>query len=89
MGTLTIRNVDEPTHDLLRARAARNGRSVEAEVRTILSDTVNAPQQNLLLQLHELLLEELGTAPDSGHHVDIAELEIPERTELPRDVALP
>jgi plasmid stability protein len=36
MATLTIRNVDESTKSALRLRAARNGVSVEQEVRTIL-----------------------------------------------------
>ena len=37
MATLTIRNVPAETHRLLRLRAARSGRSVEAEVRAILA----------------------------------------------------
>jgi plasmid stability protein len=37
MATLTIRNVPDETHRLLRLRAARSGRSVEAEVRSILA----------------------------------------------------
>ena len=36
MGSLTIRQLDEKLKKRLRLRAARNGRSVEDEVRTIL-----------------------------------------------------
>ncbi|HMA75439.1 MAG TPA: Arc family DNA-binding protein [Xanthobacteraceae bacterium] len=37
MATLTIRNVDPALKEQLRVRAARNGRSMEAELRYILS----------------------------------------------------
>src|ERR1700731_4831087 len=40
MTTLTIRNVDAAMKERLRVRAARNGRSMEAELRQILSDTL-------------------------------------------------
>ena len=40
MTTLTIRNVDAAIKERLRVRAARNGRSMEAELRQILSDTL-------------------------------------------------
>jgi plasmid stability protein len=40
MTTLTIRNVDAALKERLRVRAARNGRSMEAELRQILSDTL-------------------------------------------------
>ena len=38
--TITIRNLDGRVKERLRVRAARNGRSMEAEVRSILSDTL-------------------------------------------------
>lgn len=37
MATLTIRNVDDATRRRIQLRAARNGRSMEAEVREALS----------------------------------------------------
>ncbi len=77
MGTLTIRNVDELTHDRLRRRAAENGRSVEAEVRDILAREVRRPKQNLLMSLHATM-QEIGGV----------DLELPARTEPPRDVDL-
>lgn len=38
--TITIRNLDGRVKDRLRLRAAENGRSMEAEARSILSDTL-------------------------------------------------
>lgn len=40
MSTLTVRNVDPRLKERLRIRAAINGRSMEAELRCILSDTL-------------------------------------------------
>ncbi len=40
MATLTVRNVPDEVHRALRVRAALRGRSTEAEVRTILAETV-------------------------------------------------
>lgn len=39
MATLTVRNVPNEVHRALRVRAARSGRSTEAEVRAILKET--------------------------------------------------
>lgn len=41
MSTLTIRQVDEGIKKRLQVRAARHGRSMEAEVRAILSEAVS------------------------------------------------
>ena len=57
MGTLTIRQLDERTHARLRGRAAKHGRSVEAEVRAILDATVDLPEENFLLALHAAMSE--------------------------------
>ena len=43
MASLTIRKLDDAIRDALRLRAARNGRSVEDEVRVILRDASNGP----------------------------------------------
>ena len=40
MGTLTVRNLDDGVQQLIRERAAENGRSMEAEARAILSAAV-------------------------------------------------
>ena len=42
MATLTIRNFDAAVKERLRVRAARHGRSMEAEARTILSEAAAA-----------------------------------------------
>jgi plasmid stability protein len=41
MPAVTVRNLPEKTHRALKLRAARNGRSTEAEIRKILEDTVS------------------------------------------------
>jgi len=40
MATVTIRNLPDETHRALKRRAARNGRSTEAEIRMILTSKV-------------------------------------------------
>lgn len=57
MVTLTIRQLDERTHARLRGRAAKHGRSVEAEVRAILDAVVELPEENILLALHAAMAE--------------------------------
>lgn len=42
MARILIRNLDERTEARLRARAARNGRSMEDEARTLLRDALEA-----------------------------------------------
>lgn len=42
MATITVRDLDESTRAKLKVRAARNGRSMEAEVRDILKTAVAA-----------------------------------------------
>jgi antitoxin FitA len=42
MATLTIRNLDEDTKTRLRIRAAKNGRSMEEEARTLLATAVRS-----------------------------------------------
>jgi plasmid stability protein len=43
MAQLVVRNLDERVKDSLKAQAARNGRSLEAEVREVLRSAVEAP----------------------------------------------
>jgi plasmid stability protein len=45
MAAMSIRNLDERVMELLRIRAARHGRSMEAEVRAILVDAVREPDE--------------------------------------------
>jgi plasmid stability protein len=42
MAAVTVRNIPEQTHRALKIRAARNGRSTEAEIRHILEESVTA-----------------------------------------------
>jgi plasmid stability protein len=44
MATLTIRNLDEVTKAQLRIQAARHGRSMDEEARTILREAIEAEQ---------------------------------------------
>lgn len=48
--TITIRNLDGGVKERLRVRAAKNGRSMEAEARSILSDSLgNEPTESVNL----------------------------------------
>lgn len=53
MATLTIRDLDDDLKAKLRLRAARHGRSMEAEVRAVLRDALDdAPEQPLGSRIH-------------------------------------
>ena len=54
MANLSIRNLPDEVHRALRVRAARKGRSTEAEVRAILEDSVKPETR---LKLGSLLVE--------------------------------
>lgn len=54
MAMLTIRNLPDPVHRALRARAAQRGHSMEAEVRAILESAVSPEGR---LKLGSLLAE--------------------------------
>jgi antitoxin FitA len=45
MAILTVRNVPDEVHRALRVRAARHGRSTEAEIRAILANAVKPEQR--------------------------------------------
>jgi phosphopantothenoylcysteine decarboxylase / phosphopantothenate---cysteine ligase len=51
MANLTIRKLDDAIRDELRLRAARNGRSVEDEVRVILREAAGEPPPTATLPL--------------------------------------
>jgi antitoxin FitA len=74
--TLTVRNLDDAVKGRLRVRAAENGRSMEAEARAILRDTLLGPgasEARLGSRIHERFAGLRGDA-----------LELPSRSELPR-----
>jgi plasmid stability protein len=45
MASLSVRNLDDDTFGRLKRRAARHGRSAEAEVRTILSQALSSESE--------------------------------------------
>lgn len=64
MPSLTIRNLDHDLTAQLRQRAARHGRSMEAEARTILVETLKMPiqKQNLAAVIHRRFVSLDGDA---------------------------
>jgi plasmid stability protein len=72
---MSIRNIDERVMELLRIRAARHGRSTEAEVRAILVDAVREPDEGP--NLGQAILARFG-------ELGGVELEVPSRTGAPR-----
>lgn len=75
MAVVTIRNLDDEVRDKLRVRAAKHGRSMEAEVRAILTAAVESPVERTLVDALLDMREALGGL----------ELDIPPRTERARD----
>jgi plasmid stability protein len=71
MPTLTIRNVDPELREQLRVRAARHGRSMEAELREILKEALGAekrrPEPNLAEAIRRRFLP-LGGADEIEPH---------------------
>jgi plasmid stability protein len=71
MATLTIRNVDPALREELRVRAARHGRSMEAELRQILKEALGAekrrPEPNLAEAIRRRFLP-LGGADEIVPH---------------------
>lgn len=66
MATLTIRNLDDDIRDFLRAQAAENGRSMEAEVRDILKSIAkqgNTSPADVFARIHKLF-SAIGGADD-------------------------
>ncbi|GAA1152354.1 plasmid stabilization protein [Kribbella jejuensis] len=77
MAAITVRNLDDKVKHRLRVRAARHGRSMEAEARAIIVEAVGTEEeeQNLLQRLHERFAELGGV-----------DLDIPPRNSKPRVV---
>lgn len=80
MATITIRGIDDETKARLRIRAAEHGRSMEAEVRTILREATfgRVPDDKLGTRILQRFAEAGGV-----------ELELPERSEIARPALLP
>ena len=75
MATLTIRNVDNTVKDRLRLRAARNRRSLEAELRAIVTE-IAGPETHEQVNLAEAIRRRF--APLGG-----VDLELPPREPAP------
>jgi len=75
MAALSIRNLDEAVKQRLLLRAARHGRSMEAEARAILTEAVSEPAD--AAGLFTALLDRFGRLGG----VDLA---LPDREEPPR-----
>lgn len=75
MAGISVRNLDDDIAAGLRLRAATNGRSMEAEVRAILTAAVTEgdDRHNLALAMRERFAS-----------FDDIDLDIPPRTDLPR-----
>jgi plasmid stability protein len=81
LATLTIRNLDDATKAQLRLQAARHGRSMEEEARTILRDAVSGGTSTPATR-------GLGSRIQAHFaHLGGVELELPERTSLPQPAA--
>ncbi len=66
MAVMTIRNLDDEVRDKLRVRAAQHGRSMEAEVRAILTEAVESPVERTMI---ECLMELRDAGTDSNFEI--------------------
>ncbi len=75
MAAVSVRDLDDSVRELLRLRAAEHGRSMEAEIRAILTDAVSPPSETE--GLARTLMARFG-------ELGGVELDLPHRVELPR-----
>lgn len=75
MASVSIRDLDDGVKKRLQLRAARNGRSMEAEIRSILTDAVDGPDRSRGL---------FGSLLERMQEVGGVDLELPARNERPR-----
>lgn len=75
MSAVSIRNLDDRVKERLRVRAARHGRSMEAEMRAILTEAVSEPAEPT--GLFQALMDRVGQLGGT-------ELDIPTRVTSPR-----
>ena len=75
MATLTIRNVDIALKEKLRVRAARNGRSMEAELRHMLRAALAAEREDREINLADAIRRRflaLGGVDELPRHPPVA-----------------
>ncbi|HPA02366.1 MAG TPA: plasmid stabilization protein [Chiayiivirga sp.] len=68
MSSLIVRNVDDAIIQALKSRAARHGRSAEAEHRALLADALLNTRRRSLAQV-------LAAMPDVGEDADFARVQ--------------
>jgi plasmid stability protein len=79
MATLTIRNVDADVKEQLRMRAARNGRSMKAEMRAIVMEAVGGKRREVgLAEAVRRRFAPLGGVDDLVLHPEVPVGEPPE-----------
>jgi antitoxin FitA len=75
VAAISIRDLDDHVKERLRVRAASHGRSMEAEIRAILTDAVSGPDESVgLFQVLHDRFSEIGGV----------DLDLPPRTEPAR-----
>jgi len=77
MAMITVRNLDPVVHAKLRERAARHGRSMEAEARAVLTEAVTREEPVTLV---EAARKHFGDRP-----LDF-DLDLPPRDDYPREI---
>jgi plasmid stability protein len=75
MAAVSIRDLDDRVKERIRVRAARHGRSMEAEMRAILTDAVSEPESDRGL---------LRALADRFGELGGVELDLPARSARPR-----
>ena len=81
MAAISVRDLDDDVAGRLKVRAARHGRSMEAEVRAILTDAVTADDDERP-NLAQAIRERFGS-------IGGVELDIPPRRDMPRAADVP
>jgi len=74
MANLVVRNLDQRVVDALKQRAARHGRSAEAEHRALLNELLLRPKGKSFAEV-------LATMPNVGHDEDFERVEDEYRSE--------
>lgn len=72
MGDVRVRNIDDKVVQELKDRARRHGRSLEAELRGLLTDEAFRPRREIadrMESLREAIRAESGVLADSTAHI--------------------